>query len=246
MIRVVVAGAAGRMGSRACEAVEAAPGMTLVAGVRRGDDLEAALSGADVLVDLTVPESSPGNVASAVGRGVHCVVGTTGWDGDRLAALREGLADAPGVGVLVAPNFAIGALLVQRFAAAAARYFESAEIIELHHPDKVDAPSGTARKAAAAIAAARRDAGAAPMPDATADTMAAARGVSVDGIPVHSVRLRGLLAHEEVLLGGPGEVLTLRHDTMDRGAFMPGVVLAVREVASRPGLTVGLENWLDL
>lgn len=244
--RVAVTGAHGRMGSWACGVVRDEPDLELAAAVGRGDDLTAALAGVHVLVDLTVPDSSPGIVAEAVRRGVHVVVGTTGWDADRVRDLRQLVHDHPGTGALIAPNFAVGALLVQRFAAAAARWFESVEIIELHHPGKADAPSGTARRAAHAIAAARTSAGAGPMPDATTQALPGARGADVDGIPVHSVRLRGLLAHQEVLLGGPGEVLTLRHDSLDLSSFRSGLLVAIREVPWRPGLTVGLENWLDV
>ncbi len=245
-MRVVVAGARGRMGRAAVEAVEAADDLALHGAVGRGDDLAAALDGADVLVDLSVPDASPGNVATAVRAGVHCVVGTTGWDDDRLQEVTRLLADADGVGVLVAPNFSVGALLVADFAARAARFFESVEVVELHHPDKVDAPSGTAVRTARGIAAARAEAGLGASPDATTQSLPGARGADVDGVRVHAVRLRGLVAHQEVLLGGPGEQLTLRHDSLDRSSFMPGVLLGVREVASHPGLTVGLEHWLDL
>ncbi|WP_380168625.1 4-hydroxy-tetrahydrodipicolinate reductase [Jannaschia sp. R86511] len=244
--RVVVAGAGGRMGQQTCAAVAGAQDLVLHARVGRGDDLAAALVGADVLVDLSVPDASPGNVAAAVDAGVHAVVGTTGWDEARLTALREQLDRHPQVGVLVAPNFSVGALLVADFAVRAARFFESVEVVELHHPDKVDAPSGTAVRTARRIAEARRAAGVHPAPDATTSSLPGARGADVDGVPVHAVRLRGLVAHQEVLLGGPGEHVTLRHDSLDRSSFMPGVLLAVREVGSHPGLTVGLEHWLDL
>ena len=173
-------------------------------------------------------------------------MGTTGWDEDALARVRDHLTHAPRVGVLVAPNFALGAVLAMAFAVRAARWFESAEVIELHHPAKVDAPSGTARHTAAGIAAARSAAGMDPMPDATSQELAGARGADVDGVRVHSVRLRGLMAHEEILLGNAGEQLTIRHDSFDRTSFMPGVLHAVRQVGSRPGLTVGLEHFLDL
>jgi 4-hydroxy-tetrahydrodipicolinate reductase len=245
-LRVVVSGAGGRMGTAACAAVEAASDLVLHGRVGREDDLPAALAGADVLVDLSVPDASPGNVAAAVDAGVHAVVGTTGWDDERLDALSDRLAGRPEVGVLIAPNFSVGALLVTDFAVRAARFFESVEVVELHHPDKVDAPSGTAVRTARLIAQARRDAGVAPAPDATSTTLPGARGADVDGVPVHAVRLRGLVAHQEVLLGAPGETVTLRHDSLDRSSFMPGVLLGVREVAAHPGLTVGLEHWLDL
>ena len=238
------------MGTAACAAVEAAPDLELAGRVGRGGDLADVLADgrtrADVLVELSVPDAAPGHVATAVAAGVHCVVGTTGWDADRLALLAAQLADRPGTGVLIAPNFSLGALLVGDFAVRAARFFDSVEVIELHHPDKVDAPSGTARRTAQRIAAARREAGVPAAPDATRDALPGARGADVDGVPVHAVRLRGLLAHQEVLLGGPGEHLTLRHDSMDRESFMPGLLLAVRSVPEHPGLTVGLEHWLDL
>jgi 4-hydroxy-tetrahydrodipicolinate reductase len=249
--KVAVIGAKGRMGSEAVRAVEAADGLRLVAAFGSGDDL-GDLAGADVAVELTIPSASPGNVAHCVERGVHVVVGTTGWDETRLEALRGQLAAAPpastgsGVGVLIAPNFAVGALLMMSFAAKAAPFFESVEVIELHHPGKVDAPSGTAARTASLIAAARSASGTAPVPDATTHDPDGARGAQVDGIPVHSVRLRGLTAHQEVLLGNVGEQLTIRHDSFDRASFMPGVIAAVRAVGDHPGLTVGLEHYLGI
>ncbi len=243
--RVAVVGAAGRMGRQACAALSAAPDLELGARIGRGDDL-SALAGHQVAVVLSVPDVALEHVLACVGHGVHAVVGVTGWTTERLDRLRAALAAAPDVGVLVAPNFAVGAVLLMRFAALAARHFDSVEVVELHHPDKVDAPSGTARHTAAQIAAARRQAGLGPVPDATRSGLPGARGAEVDGVHVHSVRLRGLLAHEEVLLGGPGEQLTLRHDSFDRSSFMPGVLLGVRTVGSRPGLTVGLEHYLEL
>ena len=244
-IRVAVLGAAGRMGASVCAAIEASPGLDLVARVDAGDDL-GAVRGAHVAVDFTVPSVTETNVHALIDAGVHAVVGTTGWDEASLARVHDHLTHAPGVGVLVAPNFALGAVLAMAFAARAARWFESAEVIELHHPDKVDAPSGTARHTAAAIAAARSAAGMGSMPDATSQQLQGARGADVDGVRVHSVRLRGLVAHEEILLGNPGEQLTIRHDSFDRASFLPGVVHAVRQVGSHPGLTVGLEHFLDL
>ena len=243
-ITVAVVGAKGRMGQQVCRAVEAADGLALGPQIDVGDDLDA-VAGADVAVVFSVPDVAVEHTLACVRHGVHAVVGTTGWSADRLDTVRAALADKPGLGVLVAPNFALGAVLLMRFAAMAAPHFESVEVIELHHPDKVDAPSGTARHTAEAIAAARREAGSAAIPDATTTSLDGARGADVDGVRVHSVRLRGLVAHEEVLLGGPGEQLTLRHDSFDRASFMPGVVLGVRTVGSRPGLTVGLENYLD-
>lgn len=247
MVRVAVIGATGRMGAQACRAVEGADDLELVARIGRDDPLERIVEArADVAVELSVPDAAPGNVAFCVDHGVHAVVGTTGWDELALADLRARLERHPDVGVLVAPNFALGAVLAMRFAAMAAPYFESVEVVELHHPEKVDAPSGTARRTAEQVAAARRAAGTGPSPDATASALAGARGADVDGVRVHSVRLRGLVAHQEVLLGGAGEQLTVRHDSFDRVSFMPGVLHGVRTVASRPGLTVGLEHYLDL
>ncbi len=245
--RVGVLGSAGRMGSTACAAVEAADDLELVARLGSADPLTALTdAGAEVAVDLTRPDAVMDNLAFCVEHGIHAVVGTSGFDDERLATLRGWLADAPGVGVLVAPNFAVGAVLMMRFAEQAARFFESVEIVELHHPDKADAPSGTARRTAEVVAAARRDAGLGPMPDATATALAGARGTQVEGVPVHSVRARGLVAHQEVILGTTGETLTIRHDSYDRQSFMPGVLLGIREVGSRPGLTVGLDALLGV
>ena len=244
---VAVLGANGRMGAEAVKAVEAAADLELVAALGRGDSLEQlASSGAKYVVDLTVPESTEANVRFAVEHGMHAVVGTTGWDASRLASLASLLSEHPDTGVLIAPNFALGSVLASAFAAKASKYFESVEIIELHHPDKVDAPSGTAVRTAQLIAAERAAADVPPSPDATTSERAGARGCEVDGIRVHSVRLRGLVAHQEVLLGGPGEQLTLRHDSFDRASFMPGVLLGVRNVSAHPGLTVGLDGYLDL
>lgn len=244
-IKVAVIGAAGRMGSQACTALESAEDLELVGRFDAGDDL-GDLNNADVAVDLTVPAASPANVAHCVDRGVHAVVGTTGWDQERLSVLRAQLDDHPQVGVLIAPNFAIGALLMMSFARQAARFYDSVEIVETHHPDKVDAPSGTAARTADLIAQARREAGLGPVPDATESDPGGARGARVDGIPVHALRIRGRVAHQEVLFGNPGEALTLKHDSFDRASFMPGVLTGVRGVADHPGLTVGLEHYLGL
>jgi 4-hydroxy-tetrahydrodipicolinate reductase len=244
-IKVAVIGASGRMGSQVCRAVTAAAGLDLVGEFDQGDEL-ADLGGAEVAVEFSVPDASPANVAHCVERGVHAVVGTTGWDDERVAALRAQLASQPGVGVLIAPNFAIGAILMMRFAQEAARFYESVEVVELHHPAKVDAPSGTAVRTARLIAQARAAAGLDVVPDATTQDPDGARGARVDGIPVHAVRLRGLVAHQEVLFGAVGEMLTVRHDSFDRASFMPGVLEGVRQVGSHPGLTVGLEHYLGL
>ncbi|MDA2988466.1 MAG: 4-hydroxy-tetrahydrodipicolinate reductase, partial [Actinomycetota bacterium] len=199
-----------------------------------------------VVVDFTTPDAVMENLEFAIGHGMHCVVGTTGFDDARLGQVRDWAAAQPGVGVLVAPNFSIGAVLMMHLSALAAPYFESVEVIELHHPDKVDAPSGTAAHTARAIAAARGKAGLGAIPDATSSSLDGARGATVEQVPVHSVRLRGLVAHQEVLFGGPGETLTIRHDSLDRSCFMPGVVLAVRSVERFPGVYVGLADYLDL
>ncbi|MFC8193500.1 4-hydroxy-tetrahydrodipicolinate reductase [Cellulomonas sp. NPDC057328] len=246
-IRVAVLGAAGRMGSTVVRTVQETEGLELVAQLEAGGDLGSVVAaGAQVAVDFTVPAVTEQNVHALVDAGVHCVVGTTGWTDESLGRVRERLAGAPGVGVAVVPNFALGAVLAMAFARQAARWFESAEVVELHHPDKVDAPSGTARHTAEGIARARAAAGLGTAPDATTQALDGARGADVDGVRVHAVRLRGLVAHEEILFGNVGEQLTIRHDSFDRASFMPGVVLAVRRVVDRPGLTVGLEPFLDL
>ena len=239
---VVVLGARGRVGSEVVRAVDGVEDLTLAGAFDVGDDLD--LSGADVAVDFTHPDAVMDNLRRCIEAGVHCVVGTTGFDDDRLEQVRAWLADAPSVGVLIAPNFGIAAVLMMQFAAQAARFFESVEIVELHHAGKADAPSGTARRTAELVAAAR--AGMAAMPDATSTSLDGARGADVSGVRVHAVRLAGLVAHQEVLLSGGGESLTIRHDSYDRASYMPGVLLGVRGIADRPGLTVGLEALLDL
>jgi 4-hydroxy-tetrahydrodipicolinate reductase len=240
---VAVLGAHGRMGAEVCKAVAAADGLELVASLDKGWD-PALLAGAEVVVDFTTPDAVMDNLRRCIEAGKHVVVGTSGFDEERLAQVRSWLADAPSVGVLVAPNFGVGAVLMMRFAEQAAPFFDSVEIVELHHPAKADAPSGTARATAARVAAARSAAGAGPAPDATTSSLDGARGARVDGVPVHSIRLAGLVAHQEVLLGTAGETLTIRHDSTDRASFMPGVLLAVRAVPSRPGLTLGLDDLL--
>jgi 4-hydroxy-tetrahydrodipicolinate reductase len=245
--RVGVLGAQGRVGTEVCRAVDAADDLDLVAALDADDLLQSLVdSGAEAVVDFTHPDAVMDNLEFCIGHGIHAVVGTTGFDAERLATVEGWLADTPEVGVLVAPNFSIGAVLMMRFAATAAPFYESVEVVELHHPDKADAPSGTSRRTAELIAAARRDAGLDPVPDATSTGLAGARGADVDGIHIHSVRARGLVAHQEVLLGGPGETLTIRHDSLDRASFTPGVLAGIRAIADHPGLTVGLEHFLDL
>lgn len=246
-VRVGVVGALGRVGSSVCAAVRAADDLELVATVDKDDSLEDLVSaGAEVVVDFTHPDVVLRDVEFLVRHGIHAVVGTTGWSDERYELVRGWLRDSPSTGVLVAPNFAIGAVLMMRFAAQAARFFESVEIVELHHPRKVDAPSGTAAATARAVARARHEAGLGPMPDATTQSLDGARGSEVDGIPVHSVRLRGLVSSQEVLFGEQGETFTLRHDSTDVSSFAPGVLLGVRNVAAHPGLTVGLDAYLGL
>ena len=247
LIKVGVLGARGKVGAEVCRAVEAAPDTDLVASLDAGDDVEELTSsGAQVVVDFTHPDVVMDNLRFCIEHGIHAVVGTTGFDQHRLDQLEEWLSDAPSVGVLIAPNFSIGAILMMRFAAEAAPFFESVEVVELHHPDKADAPSGTARRTAEMIAAARREAGSAQMPDATATGLDGARGADVDGVRVHALRVRGLVAHQEVLLGTAGETLTIRHDSLDRVSFTPGVLVGVRAIGDHPGLTVGLDHLLDL
>jgi 4-hydroxy-tetrahydrodipicolinate reductase len=242
MIKVGVLGARGRMGSEVCRAVEADGDLSLVAAIDVGDARDP-LREADVIVDFTTPDAVMDNLRWCIGEGLHCVVGTTGFDDTRIAEVRTLLAAAPSVGVVIAPNFGIAAVLMMRFAATAAPYFDSVEIIELHHPNKVDAPSGTARRTAELVAEARAGR---LSPDATTQSLDGARGADVGGVRIHSIRLSGLVAHQEVLLGGAGETLSIRHDSLSRESFMPGVLLAVRGVADRPGLTVGIDDLLGL
>ena len=244
LIKVGVIGARGRMGEAVVEAVSDAPDCVLVAAVDEGDNL-SLVNDCDVVVDFTTPDVVMSTLEHCISHGIHCVVGTTGFDESRITSLKTWLSAAPGVGVLVAPNFGIGAVLMMQFAQLAAPYFESVEIIELHHPDKVDAPSGTARHTAELISKIRAEQGVSASPDATTQELPGARGASIADIRVHAVRARGLVAHQEVIFGGIGETLTIRHDSMDRTSFMPGVLLAVRKVATCPGLTVGLDAYLS-
>jgi 4-hydroxy-tetrahydrodipicolinate reductase len=245
-IRVGVLGARGRMGVEVCKAVEAADDLDLVAMIDQGDWLfNASDAGAEVVVDFTTPDVVMDNLHWCVDQGINAVVGTTGFTEQRLDRVRSWLSHKPGVGVIIAPNFGIGAVLMMQFVARAARYFESVEIIEQHHPGKADAPSGTAAHTARAVSAARAAAGMGPMPDATKDEVPGARGADLSGVRVHSVRASGLVAHQEVLFGTAGETLKIRHDSFERASFMPGVLMAVRAVRHRPGLTVGLDALLD-
>jgi 4-hydroxy-tetrahydrodipicolinate reductase len=246
-IRVGVLGARGRMGQAVCKTVDDEDDLDLVAMIDIGDWLfSVADADAQVLVDFTHPDVVMDNLRFAIDQGIHAVVGTTGFTAERLDTVRGWLADAPGVGVLIAPNFAIGAVLSMRFAQIAAPYYPSVEVIELHHPGKADAPSGTAIRTAQLIAEARAAAGLGRSPDATSQGLEGARGADVDGVRVHGLRLAGLVAHQEILFGTEGETLTIRHDSLDRTSFMPGVLLAVRQVGELPGLTVGIEGLLGV
>src|SRR3954451_8194795 len=247
VLRVGVLGARGRMGGEVCRAVEGAEDLDLVAMVDEGDWL-FSLADADtqVAVDFTHPSTVAENIRFCIDQNIHCVVGTSGITSEMLETIRGWLEPKPELGVMVVPNFGIGAVLSMRFAAQAARFFDSVEIVELHHPNKADAPSGTATRTAQMVAAARAEAGVGPGPDATTHDPDGARGAQVDGIHVHAVRMAGLVAHQEVLLGSEGETLTIRHDSLHRSSFMPGVLLACRRVADHPGLTVGLDALLDL
>jgi 4-hydroxy-tetrahydrodipicolinate reductase len=244
-IRVGVLGARGRMGMEVCRTVENAEDLDLVAMIDQGDWLfNASDAGAQVVVDFTHPDVVMDNLHWCIDQGINMVVGTSGFTEQRFERVRSWLAAKPEVGVVIAPNFAIGAQLMMEFAERASKYFDSIEIIEQHHPQKVDAPSGTALRTAQVIAAARAAAGKGEMPDATKDEMAGARGALVDGVRVHSVRAKGLVAHQEILFGTTGETLTVRHDSFDRASFMPGVLLAIRSVVNKPGLTIGLGSLL--
>ncbi|MET8628149.1 4-hydroxy-tetrahydrodipicolinate reductase [Kitasatospora sp. NPDC004669] len=246
-LRVAVIGAKGRIGSEAVKAVEAAPDLELVATLGRDSKLEELTgAGAQVAVELTHPDSVMGNLDYCLHHGIHVVTGTTGWTDERLATVRGWLDQAPELGLLIAPNFSIGAILGMKFSQIAARYFESVEVVELHHDRKADAPSGTATRTAQLIAAARAEAGRPPQQDPTTHSLPGARGADVDGVPVHAVRLRGLLAHQQVMFGDTGETLTIRHDSLHHSSFMPGILLGARKVVETPGLTFGLEHFLDL
>lgn len=262
-MKVAVAGAAGRMGREVCRTVALEKGMELVCAFDPAGagaplkglvpeaephleviaDLEGMLdSGAEVMVDFTIAEAARKNISFALSHGIHVIAGTTGLADSDLDDWRR-IAEVSGAHCLIAPNFAIGAILLMKFAAEAAKYMPDCEIIELHHPYKLDAPSGTARLTAGKVAAALENVDA-PVEGKTAPP-AASRGMTVKGIPVHSVRLPGLVAHQEIIFGGQGQTLTIRHDSIDRSSFMPGVVFALRRIKEHPGLTVGLESWME-
>ena len=244
-LRVGVLGARGKMGAEVVKAVTQTSDFELVAQLDLGDSLELLVSSkAQVVVDFTTPDSVMKNLEFLITHEIHAVIGTTGFDQSRIDLVSELLKKHPSVGVLIAPNFAIGAVLMMEFAEKAARYFESAEIIELHHPAKVDAPSGTAARTAELMTQARKKSSMSSMPDATKGEHQGARGVKVGDIPIHSIRAQGLVAHQEVIFGGVGETLTIRHDSLDRAGFMPGVILGIRSVIKNPGLTHGLDKFM--
>ncbi|HJD78593.1 MAG TPA: 4-hydroxy-tetrahydrodipicolinate reductase [Corynebacterium pollutisoli] len=246
-IKVGVLGAKGRVGSAVCEGVNAAEDLELVAQVDQGDDLQMLVdAGAEVVVDFTTPGSVMGNLEFTTANGIHAVVGTTGFDEERLAQVREWTGREGAGHVLIAPNFAISAVLAMSFARQAARFFDSAEVVEYHHPHKLDAPSGTAIHTAQGIAEARKEAGLGPIPDATEQSLDGARGADVDGVRVHGVRMTGMVAHEDIIFGAQGQSLTIRQDSYDRTSFVPGVLVGVREIAGHPGLTVGLDGYLGI
>ena len=247
MIKVGVLGATGKVGSAVVAGVEKADDLQLAAEVNSGDSLQVLVDeGVDVIVDFTTPNAVMDNLEFCINNGIHCVVGTTGFDDERYQKVRDWCAANEGVGVLIAPNFAISAVLTMAFARQAAPFFESAEVVEFHHPNKLDAPSGTAVKTAQGIADARKEAGLADMPDATEQALDGSRGANVDGVPVHAVRMQGMVAHEEVIFGTTEQSLTIRQDSYGRESFVPGVLTGVREVANRPGLTIGLDAYLGL
>ncbi|MBC2681733.1 4-hydroxy-tetrahydrodipicolinate reductase [Corynebacterium sp. 4HC-13] len=247
MTKVGVLGARGRVGTAIVAAVEDDENLILAAALDSGDDLQALVdNGVEVVVDFTVPDAVMGNVEFCVNNGIHCVVGTTGWTEQKYEHVREWLKASPQTGVLVAPNFAISAVLTMKFAEMAAPFFESAEVIELHHPNKKDAPSGTAVHTAEGIARSRQNAGLGEQPDATEQSLEGARGANVEGIPVHAVRMTGMVAHEQVIFGTRGQSLTIKQDSYDRDSFVPGVLIGVEKIIAHPGLTIGLESFLDL
>lgn len=246
-IKVGVLGAQGRVGKAIVEGVNAEDDLELVAEISRGDDLQQLVDNhAEVIVDFTQPDSVMGNLEFCIANGIHCVVGTTGFDKERLDQVEQWTRQEGAGNVLIAPNFAISAVMTMVLAKQAAKFFETAEVVEFHHPTKLDAPSGTAIHTAEAIAQARRDAELGEMPDATEKSLEGARGANVDGIPVHAVRTRGMVAHEEVIFGAQGQSLTIRQDSYDRSSFTPGVLVGVREIAHHPGLVVGLDKYLGL
>jgi len=245
-MKVAVLGAKGRMGAETVAAIESASDLTLSSALDLGDSLDQLIkTGTEVIVDFTHPDSVMKNLEFAITNGIHVVVGTTGFDDKKLSELKNLLSKNTKVGALIAPNFGLGAVLMMQFSQKAAQYFESVEIIELHHANKVDAPSGTAIRTAELITDARKQNKKGAMPDASKTIIPGARGAKVGDVPIHSVRSHGYVAHQEVIFGDAGETLSIRHDSINRAGFMPGVLIGVRNVAKHPGLTVGLENYME-
>ena len=245
-MKVAVLGAKGRMGAETVAAIESASDLTLSSALDLGDSLDQLVkTGTEVVIDFTHPDSVMKNLEFAINNGIHVVVGTTGFDDKKLSELKNLLSKNPKVGALIAPNFGLGAVLMMQFSQKAAQYFESVEIIELHHANKVDAPSGTAIRTAELITDARKQSKKGAMPDASKTIIPGARGAKVGDVPIHSVRSHGYVAHQEVIFGDAGENLSIRHDSINRAGFMPGVLIGVRNVAKHPGLTVGLENYME-
>jgi len=245
-MKVAVLGSKGRMGAETVAAIESANDLTLSAALDLGDTLDQLVkTGTEVVVDFTHPDSVMKNLEFAISNGINVVVGTTGFDDKKLSDLKNLLSKNPKVGALIAPNFGLGAVLMMQFSQKAAQYFESVEIIELHHANKVDAPSGTAIRTAELITDARKQSKKSAMPDASKTIIPGARGAKVGDVPIHSVRSHGYVAHQEVIFGDAGETLSIRHDSINRAGFMPGVLIGVRNVAAHPGLTIGLENYME-
>ena len=245
-MKVAVLGAKGRMGAETVAAIESTSDLTLSSVLDLGDSLDQLIkTGTEVVIDFTHPDSVMKNLEFAINNGIHVVVGTTGFDDKKLSELKNLLSKNPKVGALIAPNFGLGAVLMMQFSQKAAQYFESVEIIELHHANKVDAPSGTAIRTAELITDARKQSKKGAMPDASKTIIPGARGAKVGDVPIHSVRSHGYVAHQEVIFGDTGETLSIRHDSINRAGFMPGVLIGVRNVAKHPGLTVGLENYME-
>ena len=245
-IKVAVLGAKGRMGAEVVKAVTNASDLELVANIDQNDDFNIVKnSGAQVAVDFTTPDVVMNNLELLINAGISPVVGTTGFNEEKISKLQKMLQSNSQVSLRLVPNFSIGAILMMRFAKAATKFYDSVEIIEYHHPNKIDAPSGTAVRTAQIIAEERKLNNLGNNPDATISEVPGSRGSKIDGIPVHAVRMQGLVAHQEVVFGSHGETLTIRHDSFDRESFMPGVLLAIRNIGKKPGLTIGIDDLIN-
>jgi len=245
-MKVAVLGAKGRMGQETVAAINATTDLSLSAALDLGDSLDKLVnSGTQIMVDFTTADAVMKNIEFAIEHDIHIVVGTTGIDENKLKIISNLLSKHPDVGALIAPNFGLGAVLMMQFSQTAAKFFESVEIMEMHHANKIDAPSGTAIRTAEMITKSRNASNKAKMPDATKSEITGARGAKVGDVPVHSIRGHGYVAHQEVVFSDLGETLTIRHDSISRAGFMPGVLIGIRNVAKHPGLTVGLENYME-